>query len=208
MPRAPDDLPADLWPVDGSLPCVRWAGDGRCDSAEVGLNSTCTVDPQPATLSLDEPSDDLTVAPEEEFDLAAHSTPPPEGLFAFRWTVYAQDDVLQKWPVTTLGYDDSGDGFSTLNENVTVTAAGHGLPMGSYQLVVEGRYPADGCDTIGWFLSATRTGRTSPSATPSTAWRRAGWSRAGPSGSTRAPGPRAPTATSSSTTTSAMRSIP
>ncbi len=147
-----DDLPDRYWPENGSLPCERALGEGRCDSYDVRLWTTCTLYPGAATVSVDEPVGPLNVAPWDEFDLSADATSPELEPFAFSWTVYGADDIYRHWPILTLGPDDFGDGFSTANKNLTVSPVDVGLPVGRYQIVLRGRYPAEGCGSNGWFF--------------------------------------------------------
>jgi len=145
----PDDLPTDYWPDDGELPCQRSEGEGRCDSAEFRMNSSCTVDPILATVIRDLPTGSLNVGPEEEFQLQAHVSSHAY-TFAYRWTVYDADDTLLQWPITTLGYGDAGEGYSLSNNDLTITAAGQGLDSGDYLVKLDARYPDSGC-TSPWY---------------------------------------------------------
>jgi hypothetical protein len=150
----PGDLPADYWPTDGSLPCVRSQGDGSCDSAEVTLISTCSYDPGMAGVVMDSPSGFTNVAPDESLQLTAHVASPPLSPFAYRWVVYDDDDTYRQWPITTLGYGDAGEGFSTQNNDLLISPASYGLEPGDYTLVVEARYPVSGCES-GWYFGAS-----------------------------------------------------
>jgi len=150
----PGDLPTDYWPDDGSLPCVRSAGGGRCDSADVTLRSTCTYDPSMAGVVMDSPSGFTNVAPDETLQLAAHVASPPLSPFAYRWVVYSSDDVNRRWPIVTLGYGDAGEGFSTQNNDLLISPASYGLEPGDYTLVVQARYPASGCAST-WYFGAS-----------------------------------------------------
>ena len=62
-----------------------------------------------------------------------------------RWSFYTAADATMRWPVTTLGYGDAGEGFSLANNDLTVTAAGQGLESGDYLVKLEARYPSSGC---------------------------------------------------------------
>ena len=50
-----DDLPAELWPEDGSLPCSRSEGEGRCDAVDVRFDLQCNRDPDLASWSWTSP---------------------------------------------------------------------------------------------------------------------------------------------------------
>ncbi len=61
---SPADLPAELWPEDGSLPCTRAEGEGRCDSIDVRFDLQCNRYPDDAFVVIDEPSSPPTVGVE------------------------------------------------------------------------------------------------------------------------------------------------
>ena len=148
---SPADLPASDWPTDGSLPCVRTEGAGRCDSAEVILNRSCSIVPSVAAVVRDLPPSGVTVTPDQPLQLQAHVSTPAFSPFAYRWLVFDAADTYLRFPLAALGADDLGNGFSEQNQAVTVTAAAEGLPLGAYTLVAEARYPASGCQDPGWF---------------------------------------------------------
>ncbi|MCP4573217.1 MAG: hypothetical protein GY838_12760, partial [bacterium] len=115
------------------------------------MNRSCTVEPGLATVIMDLPSGSLSVSPDEAFQLTARVTSPAQTPFSYRWLVFDIQDNTLRWPLMTLGYDDLGQGYSLQNEDLSVSAAGQGLGVGRYFLVVEARYPADGCQSPGWY---------------------------------------------------------
>ncbi len=138
---SPDDLPSELWPENGSLPCVRWGGDGRCDSVDVIFDPSCGVEFLTAQVVMDEPAAPPNVGANDTVHLAAHVASPNLEPFAFRWLVYRNVGGGQKWLVTTIGADDEGEGFSIDNNDLLITPAGQGLGPGNYVLLCRGPLP-------------------------------------------------------------------
>ena len=63
-----DDLPAELWPEDGSLPCERSEGDGSCDSFDVIDKNVALPEPEIGSLMLVLSAGAYTVSYASEFN--------------------------------------------------------------------------------------------------------------------------------------------
>jgi hypothetical protein len=99
---SPADLPADLWPDNGDLPCEGFEGEGRCDSVDVGLSRPCHRAPNSVIVYVDEPATSfLAVAPDETFRLRAHVN--ETETYAFRWVAQDVNGLVPEWWSTPLG---------------------------------------------------------------------------------------------------------
>ena len=153
---SPADLPADLWPDNGDLPCEGFEGEGRCDSVDVVLSRPCHRAPNSVIVYVDEPATSfLAVTPDETFRLRAHVN--ETETYAFRWVVQDVNDLVPEWWSTPLGPTVDNEGFSVANADLETSAALEGLPMGEYTIRAEARWPEYGCETsgYGWWYGAT-----------------------------------------------------
>jgi RHS repeat-associated protein len=170
-----DDFPADPW--SSELPC-RWnEGDGRCDAKEVTVNmvdNDCYL--QPTTIGIrmlspvapdPDPQGIVPILSFSRFDAVHLEADTTSGLppLAYRWVLYDAEDIQLKWPLAYFGSGENG--WSVDNATLDVAAADLGIAAGDYWLVVEGRYPVDGCadPAPGWFFGqsyarAVRFGHT------------------------------------------------
>jgi hypothetical protein len=151
-----EGFPSEPYPLrDGEeIPC-RWRDAGVCDTAEVVVEMSdpdCYDEPEPLDVNVVEPvgtTVNITTFDELALRVTAETAGDP---VAYRWVVYDAQFGIGANPIAYLGHGGN-DGWSELNQELSVTPADQGLQPDEYLLVAEARSPILGCsdpEVDGW----------------------------------------------------------